>query len=192
MLPEFPIAQEAIASIWNAAFFDALGFSDPLIAEIDVRVQKEGHKATIGAAEIQFRRSSVVHQWKPEIGRGIPFHEFLELARCLGKDLARQQAAHTFEVLSKPGPHNAVFESADGRFFFEDFLSSVERMELDFDSAGRPKWPTCFVGSDALASLQRDLMAWERTAACRKRVEELVTKKREEFNEREARRRLVD
>jgi hypothetical protein len=45
MLPEFPRAQEAIQNVWNKLMFVALGFSDPLMSQIPVRLQKEGKGA---------------------------------------------------------------------------------------------------------------------------------------------------
>ena len=106
--------------------------------------------------------------------------------------MAQQQAAHCFEALSKPGLHNAVFEKTDRPFSFEDFLSSLERMEIDFDAAGMPKWPMGFVNAEAYASVQSNREAWSLTEERQRLLAEFVELKRKEFDEREARRRLVD
>lgn len=113
MLPEFPIAQEAIQKAWNEVFFKAMGSSDPMLSQIEMRVQKEGSKAFIGNTKIQFKKAHVEYQWKPEIGKGIPYDEFFARAEQLGEEMAKQQAAICFEVLSKPGPRNAVFKKTD-------------------------------------------------------------------------------
>ncbi len=192
MLPEFSTAQDAIQKAWNEVFFKALGLSDPLIAQIEVRVQKEGARAFIGNKEIQFKEAHVEHQWKPELGKGIPSDEFFARAERLGEEMARQQAAHCFEVLSTPGPHNAVLGKTDRPFCFDDFLSSLEGMEIDFDAAGMPKWPTGFVDGEAYASVKSNREAWALTEERHRRLAEFVERKRQEFNERETRRRLVD
>jgi hypothetical protein len=192
MLPEFPIAQEAIQKAWNEVFFKAMGHSDPMLSQIEIRVQKEGTRAFIGNTEIQFKRARVEHQCKLEIGKGIPYDEFFERAEHLGKEMAKQQAAICLEVLSKPGPHNAVFTKTDQPFSFEDFLSSLEGMEIDFDAAGMPKWPTGFVGSEAYASILNNRDAWLLTEERTQRLAEFVERKRKDFNERAARRRSVD
>jgi hypothetical protein len=192
MLPEFPTAQEAIQKAWNEGFFKALGLSDPLVAQVEVRVQKEGTKAFIGNTEIQFKKAHVEHQWKPENGKGIPFDDFFARAESLGQEMAKQQAAICFEALSTPGPHNAVFKGSDSAFCFEDFLSSLEGMEIDFDEAGMPKWPAAFVGGEAFASLRMNRKAWSLTEERQRRLAEFVERKRKDFDERKARRRLVD
>lgn len=192
MLPEFPVAQEAITLAWNKAFFQALGSSDPLISEIQVRVQKEGTRAFIGTNEIEFQRASVGFQWKPEKGVGIPFDEFFAIAQRMGRDMARQQAEHMFKVLSRPGPCNAVIESADGNISFDYFLSKLEEMEIDFDSKGRPQWPSFFLEPIWAAKMEQKQEEWNRNEEYRKCFANLVERKRKEFNERAARRKLVD
>src|SRR5258706_1054622 len=126
MLPEFPVAQEAIKAIWNKRLFQALGFSDPLISQIPLRVQKEGNKMTIGASEMEFEPIRAECKWKTEIGCGIPFDEYFGLADQMGKDLARQQAIGTFKKLSeKTGPRHVLFKKPkDGEFSFDDFISN--------------------------------------------------------------------
>jgi len=192
MLPEFPVAHDAIQTAWNETFFKALGFSDPFIAELGVRVQKEGTRAFIGDSEIEYRRASVQHQWKPVVGEGLPLNEFFALADKLGREMARQQAEHCFEILSTPGPHNAVLERSDKPLSFDDFISKMEGMEIDFDSAGMPKWPTWFLAPDAFIDLQFNREAWHLTENRKELLAQLVARKRKEFDEREDRRRLVD
>jgi hypothetical protein len=192
MLPEFPAAQDAIQKAWNEVFFKALGFSDPLIAELEFRVQKEGTRAFIGDSEMEYRKASVQHQWRPEAGKGLPFDEFFTLADKLGREMARQQAEHCFQVLSTPGPHNAVLERTDKQVSFDDFVLKMEGIELDFDKAGMPKWPMWFVAPDVYVSLQQNPEASRLTEERKQRLADLVLRKRKEFDEREARRRLVD
>jgi hypothetical protein len=194
MLPEFPVAHDAIQKIWNEAFFKALSGSDPLISEIEVRTQKEGRRAFIGDEEIQYKSAHVEHQWKPESGKGIPFAEFVARAKQLGAEMAKQQAAICFKVLSVPGPRNAVFEKkkTEGPFSFDDFLSSLEKMEIDFDAVGMPKWPTGYFDAETIASIRNNSGAWQMTDERNRRLADFVEEKKKEFNEREARRRLVD
>jgi len=170
MLPEFPIAQEAIQKVWNEVFFLAMGVSDPMISQFEIRVQKEGTRAFIGNTEIQFKKAHVEHQWKPEIGKGIPHDEFFARAEHLGEEMAKQQAAICFEVLNTPGPHNTVLKKTDRPFSFDDYLSSLEGMEIDFDAAGMPKWPTGFVNAEAYASVQNNREAWSLTEVRQQRL----------------------
>jgi len=193
MLPEFPNAQEAIKKAWNRRLFKALGFSDPLISRIPLHVQREGNKAMVGATETKFRMLKAEHQWKPAIGQGIPLDDFFALADRLGDDMARQQAQHTMEILAEqPSTRHSVLKKTEGSFSFDDVLSELERMEIDFDERGMPMWPTVFLGTPALQSFVQNSKAHELNEERRKRMSDLVARKRKEFDEREARRRLVD
>jgi hypothetical protein len=178
--------------MWNKTFFKALGFSEPLISGIAVRVQKEGTRTFLGTSEIDFQKLSVTHQWKPEKGAGIAFNEFIALAHRLGQNMARQQAEHMCKILSQPGPCNAVLESTDGVFSFDDFLVKLEGMEIGFDSVGRPQLPSFYLEPISAAKMEAQQAEWTRNEVCRKRFADLLAKKRKEFDEREACRKLVD
>jgi hypothetical protein len=194
MLPEFPIAEEAIKSVWNKRLFKALGFSDPIVSQIPLRVQREGNKAAIGTNEIELHPISAECKWKLEIGQGIPLDDYFALADQMGSDLARQQALGTLKALTeKPGPHHTLFKTPkDERISFEEFVSKIEGMEIDFDAQGLPNWPQIFLSENACEQFYKDFKAHENDESRLKRIELMVAKKRKEFDEREARRRLVD
>ncbi len=192
MLPEFPIAQDAITETWNKLFFEALHSSDPLMSQIPLRVQKEGNHAAFGNQEIKYQQTRVEFQWKPEIGKGKPFYEFFELARQLGSDMARKQAKFTFKKMSEPGPHHSFFETTAGAISFDDFLAQMDRIEIEFDAMGIPRLPAAFVGTSLMAEIRQKSVAWNLDETCRRRFNDFLAKKRKEFDEREARRRLVD
>ena len=192
MLPEFPAAQDAIKQAWSKAFFDGMKTSDPFLQQLEVRVQKEGTRAFVGNEEIKFQLTRVQQQCEIECGRGISFDDYLERAAQLGRDMAREQAKHCFEVLNTPGPRHAMVEKVGTGFSFDDFLEKMETMEIDFDKDGKPQWPTWYLDPVAYAAVQRDRDTFGLNPERMQRLAGLVAKKRKEFDEREARRRLVD
>ena len=69
-------------------------------------------------------------------------------------------------------------------------LSKMESFEINFDENGVPLWPQFFLTEDARAEILRSMSS--PTPEQVQKLDELVAKKRREFDEREARRRLVD
>jgi hypothetical protein len=55
-----------------------------------------------------------------------------------------------------------------------------------------PIWPTMTLGSEAYAKFQRQIPEWMNNPNFHERLKSIVERKREDFYEREARRRLVD
>lgn len=77
---------------------------------------------------------------------------------------------------------------AGGKPFDHDlFLESMERYELDFDEAGKPRMPTIFASPGVLEQIRR-LPPWtpDQTA----RYESIIERKRNQFNARRRVRRL--
>jgi len=192
MLPEFPRAYDAIQKVWNRILFDAAGFSDPLISQIAVRVQREGHRALQGEVEIDYKPMSIAHQWKAEVGKGMSTDEFFDLPFRLGKEMATGQAREVFETMSQPTPRSGSIARSEGPLTFERWLSKMEGFEIDFDEHGVPRWPQCFLSEDALGEIKASMNDGKLTAEQNQQMLELVAKKRKEFDERETRRRLVE
>lgn len=191
MLPEFPRAFDAIQKVWNRLLFDAAGLSDPLISQMKVRVQREGHRAFLGEAETEYKKQSVSYQWQPEIGKGMPTEDFFGLPVRLGKEMAMKQAKGVFKALSQPSAHTGSLSKEDGPITFDLLLKKLESFEVEFDDNGTPRWPTWFLSEDAMAELRehsKEKLTQEQTEL----MAALVARKRKEFDERENRRRLVD
>jgi hypothetical protein len=191
MLPEFPRAYDAIQKVWKRVLFNAAGFSDPLISQLTVRVQREGHRAFLGESETEYKAQRVSHQWKPEVGKGMPTEEFFRLPLRIGKEIAIKQAKGVFEAMSEPSPHTGTLSKSDGPLTFDLWLEKMESFDLDFDEKGVPRWPQWFVSEEAMAEF-RAQMKRDLTPEQRQRQAELVARKRKQFDERENRRRLVE
>jgi hypothetical protein len=192
MLPEFPRAYDAIQKVWYRILFDAAGFSDPLISQVAVRVQREGHRAFLGESEIDYEAKRVSHQWTPEVGKGIPTEEFFGLPLRVGKEMASKQAESVFKAMSEASPHTGTVDKSDGPFTFDLWLKKMAAFELDFKDDGLPRWPQWFLSDEAMAEFQKQQGEGGLTEEQIQRQAELVARKRKEFDERESRRRLVE
>lgn len=139
MLPEFPRAYDAIQKVRSRVLFDAAGFSDPLISQVAIRVQREGHRAFLGEAETEYKAHSVSHQWRPEVGKGISTEEFFGLPLRVGKEMATKQAERVFEAMSEPSRHTGTLDKNEGPLTFDLWLTKMEGFDLDFDENGVPR-----------------------------------------------------
>jgi hypothetical protein len=192
MLPEFPKARRAMNEMWNKALFTALHHGDPLVAGIQVRVQKEGHAAAIGAEDIKYEKHSVTFSFPTRDAQGMTPDEFFGMASKLGMEMAGEQAKTLIEALRNPSPYGQPFEWKKGELRFEQILDVWRKMEARFGDDGKPIWPTMLLPPEARAELEQKLPQWLNDPECQRMWAELITVKRKEFDEREARRRLVD
>jgi hypothetical protein len=192
MLPEFPKARSKMIDLWNTAFFNGLNGSDAFLAQIAVRVQKEGHTAQIGGGNMEYKRCSVDFSFKTKDAEGMSVEEFFGSPFKLGAQMAGQQMQTVFEKMKTPSPHGMPLAWKVGELKFDQILEVWEKMEIDFDDDGKPRWPTIVLQPDAQAEIQVKLPKWHEGPEFRKKWAELIERKRKEFDEREARRRLVD
>lgn len=178
--------------LWNMSFFNGLKGNESYLTEIPVRVQKEGGAAFVGGGDMDYKRLSVTSSFSISNAEGMSAADFFSTPFKLGAEMAGQQAKVLFDAMSKPSPHGMPFQWKPGELKFEQLLEIWEKMEVDFDSDGKPKWPMMFIPPEANEELKECLRKGHENAASHKKWQELVDHKRKEFDEREARRRLVD
>ena len=77
------------------------------------------------------------------------------------------------------------------KIFFDHYKSGMK--EFEFDEQGRPKnnW-LCPLPPKLFKTLQQKIQEWEKDPQKKKRSEEFMQRKREEFYAKEANRKLVD
>jgi hypothetical protein len=165
---------------------------DAFLSQIPVRVQKEGDTAQMGGGDMDYKLCSVNFSFPARNAQGMSEEEFFGAPFKLGAQMAGQQAQTVFEKMKTPSPHGMPLAWKIGELKFEQILEVWEKMEIDFDGDGKPRWPTIVLQPDAQAEIRAKLPKWHEDPEFRKKWEELIERKRKEFDEREARRRLVD
>ena len=75
---------------------------------------------------------------------------------------------------------------------FQQVLDVWEKMQIDFGPDGLPIWPQVVLNAKGYDEFQKKLPEWQQDPECNRKWADLVERKRKEFDEREARRRLVD
>jgi hypothetical protein len=177
---------------WNHALFAAFHAADPFIANIPVRIQKEGNTFLLGGGEIAYKKGSATSSFPIRDAEGMSLEEFLRTATELGSALGKQRAKAVFEGMSAEPSIHAMPLKWDGTLTFDFLLDSWAKLQIDFDAKGEPIAPQFLLNAPAYAELKANLPKWLENPEFRQRWGELLARKRREFDEREARRRLVD
>lgn len=189
MLPEFPKAKKRTSEIWMAAMMAGMR-SDPLLAGIAFRVQKEARRVMVDGSEMNYVPASVTHTLKTNIGCGQTVAEFYDCAEAIGKQMGEQQAKHMFKVMEQPSAAFQPFNFGPDATI-DDILGIWDKLIVRFKD-GKPQWPQIFSDPSSLERLHELIEQSLEDPASRAKWQALVEKKRKEYDEREACRRLVD
>jgi hypothetical protein len=191
MLPELPKARRKIIEMWNTVFFSGFHNCHPFVAQVPVRSQKEGNTASLYGKEIKYQKASATGSFKARDAEGMNCAEFFGFARKLGEEIGAEQAKAIFQAMSEPSPRSMPLHW-NGPLKFEMVLDTWEKMEIDFDCDGKPIWPEIVPTPEFQAEFNTKFPQWLEDAVNKTAIATLIIRKRKEFDEREARRRLVD
>lgn len=192
MLPEFSKARLAMHELWNRAMFAGLNGSDPFLNEIPVRMQREGGRANVGGSDMEYKRCSVQHTFEVRNAKGMSLDEFIKIPYKMGQEMAAQQVQSVFQTLQEPTKYSRAVSWEAGKLTFTQLLEIWQSMEINFDANGMPKWPTMVLRPESMTEMHEKFEIWHNDPSCRAQWQEVINNKLIEFNEREARRRLVD
>lgn len=172
--------------------------SSPILREIPVRPQVEGRRAfyqnTDGEMiEVEYQVQLVERQMKFEKARGLDPVAFVELAEGIGTEMGRKMAEDILLGVTKAVESvGNVVVSEGGGITFEAFLEMNSKIEMDFDQHGNSIGKSLHLSPALHRQLMADLPNWQADPLKRAALEQVMKQKRQEFNEREARRRMVD
>lgn len=81
---------------------------------------------------------------------------------------------------------------AKGNFSVSTFLDALEKISISFDSNGNPSMPSIILSPSAAAKMKAMLPELEKNQKYKRRLSEIIERKRSEWHDRENSRRLVD
>jgi len=177
--------------MWNAVFFLGFHNCDPFIAKVPVRAQMEGNTALLYGKEMKYQKASATSTFKARDAEGMTCAEFFGLARKLGEELGADQARVIFQRMSEPSPRSMPIQGG-GPLKFEMIFDTWAKMEIDFGADGEPIWPEITLKPEFQAEFNAKFTQWLEDAVNKDKLAALIIRKRKDFDEREARRRLVD
>lgn len=116
-----------------------------------------------------------------------------DVLREMQDALARSQHDALFDELKKATESVGTALDAGGKpFTAELWLDAMERMEFSFDPDGKWKPPTIVIAPGQRERVAQELARLDTDASLAARMESVIQQKRQEWRDREARRRLVD
>ncbi len=198
MLPDFPEQKRLVSGgLVEVLRRRIRGHMTPF-GEVRTYRHHEGHRSRLVTSEGEESESGY-HEVSSELliegenPQDMPLEELVGKLERIAKEMAGQAKRHAYEAISEAVERAGNVVNAQGRPLTPDtFLEVLEKMDIDFDPSGQPIMPTLVVGTELAAKLRERVPEWERDPANARRFEDLIRRKREEWRDREARRRLVD
>lgn len=198
VLPDFPDEKRKLknlaASMVDAARRQADAFLDSLsgitIHEGDKLVHITEDGTTHGS---EFREFSTSTCLDADDCRRRWFWDVVGEASRMGDDLASQLGAAFFEEVERATREAGTQFDAGGRpLDGHMFLDMLEGMDIAFDANDEPIMPVFLPGPALYQEIAERAADWDAAPEYQKRRADIISRKRDEWHAREARRRLVD
>lgn len=122
----------------------------------------------------------------------LSLEDLLNKIRSSAREIAIQRNKMIYEEVEKASKKvGNVIDFKDKPFSAELFLKALEKILISFDLKGNPILPTIVAGKKAYKKINEVLPELDRNPQIKSKFEELINKKRMEWNDREASRKLV-
>ena len=197
MLPDFPKIKEKLKKAINR-YLQNLVRQEPFLSQIREERHFEGNRMTLKTQDGELDQSEYkeisgeLSIKKEDIITKGPM-AFIENVYNTAEEIKKQKAKLVFDKLKEVTDKTGNVVNGKGQpFTFDLFIESLEKIWIDFDDQGRPYLPTLVVSPNLGAKLKEKLPEWEANSEYKKRFEDLIEKKRKEWNDRESNRKLVD
>lgn len=200
MLPDFVEVKEGLQRIATLRLREQVRRSDPVLAMIQHHIQHEGRESvytTMSGTERRTPYEQAVGEVTIDMREAVTMSiaEFMTrvVDRVADKMLAQIMPSIFATVKQATDAVGNVVDAGGKPFSFDLFLQSLEKMWIDFDEeTGKPKLPTIVVSPELGERVREMLPEWEKNEHYKRRFSELIDLKREEWNDRESHRKLVD
>jgi hypothetical protein len=197
MLPDFPKIKKKHVEAINKYLKELIN-QDPLFSGIRVEHHFEGSRMSYKTVdgepnETEYQAASSEFQIKKEdvIAKGAM--AYVENLRDAEEEMKRQKAGYLFEKMKEVTHKTGNIVNGKGQpFSFELFVEMIKKIWIDFDEDGKPIMPTMVVSPELGEKLRVILPEWEKNPEYKKIIDDIIEKKRKEWNDRESHRKLVD
>lgn len=142
--------------------------------------------------ETKMFRQSVELRIPVDEARSLSLQSLLERIDDVAKEMAAKQEKHLFATISESlaGTPNTL--DAKGRKLSPElFYEMVDAIQIDFNSDGTPRMPTIYISPAQADNVKAVIAQAEADHAFKKRFDQLMAKKKEQWRVREASRQLV-
>lgn len=198
MLPLYPRLKAEIERFLLDVAQQAAQGELGLFAGMPPARQHEGNRLeymTIDGDEkkVAYQRTAVGYEVRPADIPAMTFGDAVAAVAGKGRELGIQQAQLYFESLNRSIEEVGNSVDAGGQpFTVALFLRLLDTVRIAFDDQSNPLFPTLHMGPDLEARASQVLEEVSRDPSAQARLNEIVEKKRGEWNAEQDRRKLVD
>lgn len=196
MLPDFPRLKNKLYKLFLLGmYYEPLNIS-PLLGMIKKRAIREGNVHSIiqenNKRITELKRFSTTLSFKMDEILDLPLEKIYERYKAVALELGKQKAQQMYTEIDKIVNEVGNVVSTRGRPMSPEILFELfDKMHIDFNSDGSIIWPA-FVGNKQTAEKFIQLLKELEQEPYKTMMENIIEKKRMEFNDRESNRKLVD
>lgn len=197
MLPDYPEIKEKLSKLLMRRFTvtakgimgSPLGLKTRQIFEGDRhRIQRDDGSVD----DNPFRETSVETKINLKEFEEMSQEDIIKKLADLSYELGDKQSESFFEMMSRITEETGNVATANGKpFSIELFLKGLETIEIDFKPDGEPILPTIIAGKELIKTIKEVLPQLDSNPEYKKRHEEIMERKRQEWRARENSRKLV-
>ncbi len=119
----------------------------------------------------------------------LTFEDIRKKFDLVAEDMASQMSQGLFQKIISSA------QKIDGKnqtFGIDMLLEALESIDIDFDNMGNPSSLSVIIPPQIAEKMKNDLPNWEKDPEHNARYEEIISRKRIEWRDRESNRKLVD
>lgn len=197
MLPDFPELKRRLAGRLRLRMKDVHASHTAPMSEAGVVHIPEGNRViTVDEdgfeSEIEMKDHRVTIKITDEEVESLSVEEILQRFDNAARELAMQAGKTFIESLDKSVRSVGNVVEYKEKITGDDLLKMYETVLIDFDEQGRPHLPTLVCGNKMYSEVTELLPELVHDADYKQRFERIMTRKREEWRDRESSRKLVE
>jgi hypothetical protein len=198
LLPDFPKQKAYANRVITQWLRDAVRRHAPLVAAAPRHIHHEGadwlltrEDHTTDTSPYQ-KISSVLTLTRSDV-LNLSLEELLKRIDQLAREIAGQQERYVIDRISEAATQvGNVVEARHRPLDPELFLQTLEKLWIEFNPDGSPRMPTIATGPEHGPQIRQVLRSLSTDLVLKRRMTELLERKREAWNARQASRRLAD
>lgn len=199
MLPDFILLKKKLLENLLIPAFEEARLTDPLLSRIRSGTQHEGRERRYQTVDGQtkdqpYEQFHAEFLITPEEVTDMEFEHIIQKFRALGVEAVSQMAQHSFKVINKVIEEAGNSIDAKGKKISPDLiLESLDKILIDFDEdTGKAQLPTFYIHPNQAEAYKKVLEEAKQDSEFKRKFDETIEKKRKEWHDREAIRKLVD
>jgi len=197
MLPDFPKLKSKLRAILNQRMKQT-AYGGGIVSRVRRFSVHEGQgfimqRADRSVGKTEFRERSVEQRLTKDELISLSPKDLIEKVDKMAAEMARQTTKDLFEEMHKVTSETGnVVDGKSRPFSFNLFLEGLRKVDVDFDNLGNLSGMTIVVPPEIGKRIPELLEHWKSDEEYKRRFDEVMAIKREEWRVREGRRKLVN